>query len=160
MESAPTREKPIRVPLKQKIQESQKQTITTSNPIVSDGEVGEKIVVKPSRLIDDDSSGTDENGTTHTFTRVKLYDDSDDEDSELVQPKKKKSKKKTSSELKEITDTLGEITSTVTETFGDAGKKTVIEIIKTVIKSRQFTIVLFIATIFIGIGYLLKIVYK
>lgn len=134
----------------------------------NDDDVGEKIVVKTVVYeSDSDDPLSSGKGVTHTFKPVKLYDEPDSSSDEgsgmdLVPTKKKKVKKKVtiSPEMKEITETFGEITSTVTETFGEAGKSAIIGVVKTVIKSRVFSIVLFIATIFIGIGYLLKIVYK
>lgn len=178
MEVKPVRQKPVRnipspiIPLPLSTDDE------TPNKI--DQEVGERIVVqtKTSRLIDDDSSGTEEGSMipgksyvpVHVFEQISLKNaESSSDESDPPPPKisrsprftKTRKKHKSKTEIpEEITKTIGEITSTVTDTFGDVGRSAVIRIVKTVIKSRQFTIILLIASVFIGIGYLLKIVYK
>lgn len=135
----------------------------------NDDDVGEKIVVKTVVYeSDSDDPLSSGKGVTHTFKPVKLYDEPDSSDDEsgsgmdLVPTKKKKVKKKVtiSPEIREISETFNDISETITSTMGTASTTVVMGIAKTIIKSRMFSIILFIATIFIGIGYLLKILYK
>ena len=114
MESAPSREKPIRVPVKTKIPESPRvkpvSPIKSEIPLIptipialtSDGEsipndeVGEKIIVKAktSRLIDDDSSGAETRIpiNSYMFDKISLTPSDTSSDTEPPPPPPKLSK--------------------------------------------------------------------
>jgi len=68
-----------------------------------------------------------------------------------------------------ITETIGEITTTltasislnVTETFEEIIKEfQSTDVLTLIIQSRIFTIILFVITVFVAVGFLLKIIYK
>lgn len=170
------REKPPRVlrtslPKLPASPESPKENIKiTPIPDLTDesSSVGEKIIVKTktktNTIFYESDSGDSTTGRINTFTRIPLSDDSDSDTfappKHSKTPLKKKHKTKTKSpDIAEITETLGELSTTVTETINTVGKTAMIGILKSVVKSKQFTIILIIGSLFLGIGYLLKIIY-
>ena len=167
MEVKATRQKPVKIKEPQTIIAPPPNIINNDNSEVDDhGSVGEKIVVKTVAYeSDSDDPLKIGKGTTHTFTNVKLYEDSSDSENsggDLVPTRKKKKKKP--QKLNEINETINDIKNEISETFGVNGA-TVVDgffknIAKGLAKSRILKIILVIGTIFIGVGYVLKIIYK
>ena len=122
---------------------------------------------KPTEVFDESSSSDNEKPiNTRTFTRIPLSDDSDSntyappKHSKTPLKKKHRSKTKTKSpDIAEITESINDISETITSTVELVGKNAVMGIVKSVVKSKQFTIILIIGSLFLGIGYLLKIIY-
>lgn len=129
-----------------------------------DESVGERIIVKTKTKTGDifyesDSSDSDR----PVFTKVPLTadDSSDLSEIEMKPTKHRKHRHKTKTpDMTEITETIGDISNTLNETVTEVGRTAVAGILKRIVKSKQFTIVLIIATLTICVGYLLKIVIK
>lgn len=164
MEVKPVRQKPVKIKEPQTI--APVPTIINNDNSDDHSSVGEKIVVKTVVYESDSDDPLKEGkGTTRTFTNVKLYeeDSSDSENSggDLVPTRKKKKKKK---KMDELTETVNDIKNEISETFGVNGTLVVDGFFKTIAKgiakSRILKIILVIGTIFIGVGYVLKIIYK
>ena len=173
------REKPPRVlrtslPKLPASPESPKENIKiTPIPDLTDesSSVGEKIIVKTktktNTIFYESDSGDSTTGRINTFTRIPLSDDSDSDTyappKHSKTPLKKKHKTKTKTKLPdmtEITESINDISETITSTVELVGKNAVMGIVKTIIKSKQFMIILVLGTIFLGIGYLLRIIYR
>ena len=177
------REKPIRI-IKQtsipreKPSSPKKTILIPPNVVISDdrfdnneeisdrgSSVGERIIVtsKPTNIFNDDSSdsGSGRKPITHTFTKIRL-DGSDSDESPIAPTKTKHFKKhRTKTPISsDITETISDISQTVSETLGDVKKTVLVGILKQIIKSKQFTIILVLGTIFIGIGYIAKIIWS
>ena len=138
-----------------------------NNEEISDrwSSVGERIIVtsKPTNIFNDDSSdsGSGRKPITHTFTKIRL-DESDSDESTIATKKTKHFKKhRTKTPISsDITETISDISQTVSETLGEVKKTVLVGILKQIIKSKQFTIILVLGTIFIGIGYIAKIIWS
>lgn len=138
-----------------------------------DSPVSSNIVLqtgRPTEVYDESSSSDNEKPVnTRTFTRIPLSDDSDSDTfappkhSKTPIKKKHRSKTKTKTKLPdmvEITESINDISETITSTVELVGKNAVMGIVKTIIKSKQFMIILVLGTIFLGIGYCLRVIYR
>lgn len=115
---------------------------------------------------DDDASMTEieltpsENSDDYEDGKTKFCNDPfSRDDTNKTKTKKKKKKRKTFDDDLNITETINEVTNTMNETVQTIGKSVMMELVKKVVKSKQFTIVLIIGSITLGLGYLLKIVF-
>ena len=182
------REKPVRglktilpIPVREKPVSPKKTAISIQLPPVDqvrtdtevDSPVSSNIVLqtgRPTEVYDESSSSDNEKPVnTRTFTRIPLSDDSDSDTfappkhSKTPIKKKHRSKTKTKTKLPdmvEITESINDISETITSTVELVGKNAVMGIVKTIIKSKQFMIILVLGTIFLGIGYCLRVIYR
>ncbi len=182
------RSKPVRglktilpIPVREKPVSPKKTAISIQLPPVDqvrtdtevDSPVSSNIVLqtgRPTEVYDESSSSDNEKPVnTRTFTRIPLSDDSDSDTfappkhSKTPIKKKHRSKTKTKTKLPdmvEITESINDISETITSTVELVGKNAVMGIVKTIIKSKQFMIILVLGTIFLGIGYCLRVIYR
>lgn len=77
----------------------------------------------------------------------------------LTKKNKKKKKKKEKNDIN-VTETITDITNTLNETVNAVGANVVVELIRTVVSTKQFMVILVIGAIFVGIGSLLRIIYN
>ncbi len=141
----------------------------SNNP--HDIDVGEE-VKKPSKTktkvgfiklkTDESDEDSDNNEQMHVIKLKEEDDDSSSSDEEKTHHKKKKKKRsssKTESPLLDMTETVTQLTTTVNDTVNAVTKTAIAGIVKQIVKSRQFNIVLVIGTVTVCMGYLLKIIF-
>lgn len=100
----------------------------------------------------------DNESITEEMTEISLTEESDAEN-ELTSKKKKKKKKSEIPSIEDMTETMTQITDTVNETVNTVAKTAMVQILRQMVNSKQFTMVLAIGTVTLCLGYLLKIVF-
>ena len=157
------REKPIRI-IKQTSIPREKPSSPKKTPIAITYDDVIK-TPKPLEIFDEVGSSDDDHNrpiNIRTLTKIPLSTDSDSDESPIAPTKTKHFKKhRTKTPISsDITETITDISQTVTDTLGDVKKTVLVGILKQIIKSKQFTIILVLGTIFIGIGYIAKIIWS
>jgi len=116
------------------------------------------IKLNPPGESEEDDNEEDDNEEMQSI-ELKNRDDNSSSSSSDDEEKHKKKKKTKKTPSVDITETVEQISTTVNDTVNAVTKTAIAGVIKHVVKSKQFNIVLVIGTVTVCLGYLLKIIF-